>query len=80
MPPDDFAGCVFRCSYCHISGDRETALFRASQRNECTECSGWWTWELKHVIEDDTLFGHKQRALEVLRDKGYGFTMWDINR
>jgi radical SAM superfamily enzyme YgiQ (UPF0313 family) len=31
-------------------------------------------------IEDDTLFGQKQRALRLLQDvKGYGFRMWDIN-
>jgi radical SAM superfamily enzyme YgiQ (UPF0313 family) len=75
-------GCVFRCSYCHISGDRETALFRVkSAKRVHVELQRLKDLGVTDVfIEDDTLFGQKQRALELLRDiSGYGFRMWDIN-
>jgi radical SAM superfamily enzyme YgiQ (UPF0313 family) len=75
-------GCIFRCSYCHISGDRETALFRVKSTERVhAELQRLMDLGVTDVfIEDDTLFGHKQRALELLWDIiGYGFRMWDIN-
>lgn len=75
-------GCVFRCSYCHISGDSETALFRVKSAERVhVELQRLKDIGVTDVfVEDDTLFGHKQRAIQLLRDiSGYGFRMWDIN-
>ena len=75
-------GCVFHCSYCHISGDRETALFRTkSTKRVHAELQRLVDLGVDNVfVEDDTLFGRKQRALQLLREmKRYEFRMWDIN-
>ncbi|WP_455387475.1 B12-binding domain-containing radical SAM protein [Petrachloros mirabilis] len=75
-------GCIFRCAYCHISGEREEAKFRAKSIDRvCAELERLRELGVKHVfIEDDTLFGNKRRGIDLLlRIREYGFNLWDIN-
>jgi radical SAM superfamily enzyme YgiQ (UPF0313 family) len=75
-------GCVFRCAYCHITGDQETGRYRVKSIPRVhAELELLKELGVTDVfIEDDTLFGRKQRSIQLLRDiRGYGFRMWDIN-
>jgi radical SAM superfamily enzyme YgiQ (UPF0313 family) len=81
-------GCVFTCSYCHISGETEDSpagaisKFRVkSDDRVLAELD-----ELKRLgvtqvfIEDDSLFGWKRRGVELIRKvQGYGFDIFDVN-
>lgn len=75
-------GCIFNCSFCHISGDLEAAEFRTKsfERVEL-ELQRLRDLGVENVfVEDDTLFGRKHRAIKLLRRiNGHGFRMWDIN-
>lgn len=81
-------GCVFKCKYCHISGEGENSLagnlstFRTKSMDRVEQ----EFQRLKELgvedlfLEDDTLFGHKRRGIELLkRVKKFGFKLWDIN-
>ena len=75
-------GCMSRCLYCHISGDGKAARFRAKSlervRSELQRLQDIGVTDV--FLEDDTLFGRKQRAVDLLRHvRGHGFRLWDIN-
>ena len=81
-------GCVFKCKYCHISGEGLHSLsgnvstFRVKSmervEQEFQKLKDLGVEEL--FLEDDTLFGHKRRGIELLkRIKKFGFNLWDIN-
>ena len=81
-------GCVFACAYCHIAGETEGSLagpigrFREkSDERALDELAVLRGLGVKQVfIEDDTLFGHKQRALRLLRKiRGAGVDILDVN-
>lgn len=68
-------GCAFRCTYCHIAGEIEGSISgpiakyrvksdqRVLQELEVLKALG-----IKHVfLEDDMLFGYKERALRLLK-------------
>ncbi len=78
-------GCVFSCNYCHISGEHDEpsiSQFRVKSvtrvRQELTKLKSLGVEHL--FIEDDTLFGHKQRGIGLLKQiKDFGFHLWGIN-
>ena len=78
-------GCIFKCSYCHISGEQDypsIGRFRVKSDHRVLK-------ELERLndlgvdnlfIEDDTFFGHKQRGIRLLKlMKEFGFKVWDVN-
>jgi len=81
-------GCPFSCSYCHISS--ETAdessgaigKFRVKSINRViNELEILKSLGVKQVfIEDDSIFGKKKRAIEMLKQiKGSGVQILDVN-
>jgi radical SAM superfamily enzyme YgiQ (UPF0313 family) len=75
-------GCVFRCSYCHISGEQGICKFRVKSLDRVSlELKKLRTLGVENLfIEDDTLFGNKPRGLDVLRlVQQFSFKVWDIN-
>ena len=81
-------GCVFKCRYCHISGEQNGSLsgpigrFRVkSDERVIAEFEKLRSLGVEHLfLEDDTLFGKKRRGIELLRKvKDFGFHLWDIN-
>ena len=81
-------GCPFHCAYCHIAGEREGSLagpigrFRAkSDDRVLAELDVLKGLGVEHVfIEDDSLLGHKKRALRLLRKiRGAGIDICDLN-
>ena len=81
-------GCVFACAYCHIAGETDGSLagpigrFREkSDERVIDELAVLRGLGVKQVfIEDDTLFGHKQRAVRLLRKiQGAGVDILDVN-
>lgn len=81
-------GCVFKCKYCHISGEGTGSLsgnvstFRIKSidrvKVEFQKLKDLGVEEL--FLEDDTLFGHKRRGIQLLKEiKEFGFKLWDIN-
>ena len=81
-------GCVFKCKYCHISGEGLNSLAGnlSTFRTKSMERIEVEFQRLKDLgveelfLEDDTLFGHKRRGINLLKGiKKYGFKLWDIN-
>jgi len=75
-------GCPFNCQYCHISGEDGIARFRVkSGQRVCLELETLSDLGVKELfIEDDSLFGRKQRGIDVLQTvRDSGFHVWDIN-
>jgi len=81
-------GCVFTCSYCHIAGETEDSLagpvgrFRVkSDGRVLAELEELKRIGVKQVfLEDDTLFGRKQRGIRLLKQiKGAGVDILDVN-
>lgn len=81
-------GCVFKCSYCHISGEQKGSIFGPigkfrvkSEERVIDEFKKLKSLGVEHLfLEDDTLFGMKRRGIDLLRKvKSFGFHMWDIN-
>ena len=81
-------GCVFTCSYCHIVKEQAGEVaggigrFRIKSDGrvlaELDELRGLGVRQL--FIEDDTLFGYRQRAIDLLgKIKGQGFEILDLN-
>jgi len=75
-------GCVFKCKYCHISGEGLISTFRIKSmervEQEFQKLKDLGVEEL--FLEDDTLFGHKRRGIQLLKNiKRFGFKLWDIN-
>ncbi|MFZ2253543.1 MAG: radical SAM protein [Minisyncoccia bacterium] len=75
-------GCVFKCGYCHISGENGIGRFRVKStervQSELERLKELGVTEI--FIEDDSLLAHKRRGMELLRwIRGNGFRMWDIN-
>ena len=68
-------GCIFACKYCHIAGETvgsdsgPIGRFRIkSDERVMREVDNLMKLGVNTVyIEDDTLFGHKQRAIRLLR-------------
>jgi radical SAM superfamily enzyme YgiQ (UPF0313 family) len=81
-------GCVFACSYCHIAKEQEGEVaggigtFRVkSDARVLSELDALRRLGVRQVfIEDDTLFGYRRRAIDLLRKiKGQGFEILDVN-
>ena len=81
-------GCVFACSYCHIAKERDGEVaggigrFRIkSDARVLAELDELRRLGVRQVfIEDDTLFGHRRRGIDLLRQvKGRGFEILDVN-
>lgn len=81
-------GCVFKCLYCHIAGETEGSLsgpvgrFRIkSDERVLAEINELKRLGVKQVyIEDDTLFGNKQRAIRLLgKINGAGVDILGVN-
>jgi radical SAM superfamily enzyme YgiQ (UPF0313 family) len=81
-------GCVFACSYCHIAKERDGEVaggigtFRVkSDARVLSELDALRRLGVRQVfIEDDTLFGYRRRAIDLLRKiKGQGFEILDVN-
>jgi radical SAM superfamily enzyme YgiQ (UPF0313 family) len=81
-------GCVFACSYCHIAKEQDGEVaggigrFRIkSDARVLAELAELRRLGVRQVfIEDDTLFGYRQRAIDLLRKiKGQGFEILDVN-
>lgn len=75
-------GCVFCCRFCHISGEPEIGRFRvksiARVQSELDRLQAIGVTDL--FIEDDTLFGRKRRAIELLHQISVSsFRLWGIN-
>ncbi len=81
-------GCAFRCTYCHIAGETEGSIsgpigqYRIKSDDRVLR-------ELEYLkdlgvtnvfLEDDMLFGHKARALDLLRKiQNAGVAISDVN-
>jgi radical SAM superfamily enzyme YgiQ (UPF0313 family) len=81
-------GCVFSCSYCHISHEKDADIsgnigrFRIKSDERVVEELGVLeAMGVKQVfVEDDTLFGMKRRGVELLRKiRGHGLDVLDVN-
>jgi radical SAM superfamily enzyme YgiQ (UPF0313 family) len=81
-------GCVFACSYCHIGKEQDGEVaggigrFRVkSDARVLSELDALRRLGVRQVfIEDDTLFGYRRRAIDLLRKiKGQGFEILDVN-
>jgi radical SAM superfamily enzyme YgiQ (UPF0313 family) len=81
-------GCVFACSYCHIAKEQDGEVaggigrFRVkSDARVLSELDALRRLGVRQVfIEDDTLFGYRRRAIDLLRKiKGQGFEILDVN-
>jgi anaerobic magnesium-protoporphyrin IX monomethyl ester cyclase len=81
-------GCVFSCSYCHIANEQDGEVsggigrFRIkSDARVLSELESLKRLGVRQVfIEDDTLFGYRRRAIDLLRKiKGQGFEILDVN-
>lgn len=81
-------GCVFACEYCHIAGETENSAsgpigrFRVkSDDRVLAELAELKRLGVKQVfVEDDTIFGMKRRAINLLRKiRGAGFNILDVN-
>ena len=81
-------GCVFACSYCHIAKEQDGEVaggigrFRIkSDARVLAELDELRRLGVRQVfIEDDTLFGYRRRAIDLLRKiKGQGFEILDVN-
>jgi radical SAM superfamily enzyme YgiQ (UPF0313 family) len=81
-------GCVFTCSYCHIAKEQDGEVaggigrFRIkSDARVLAELDELKRLGVRQVfIEDDTLFGYRRRAIDLLRKiKGRGFEILDVN-
>jgi len=81
-------GCVFSCSYCHISREKAGQVsgnigrFRIkSDERVAEELRVLKGLGVKQVfVEDDTLFGMKRRGIELLRKiRGHGLEVLDVN-
>lgn len=81
-------GCPFSCSYCHISKEEDGEVaggigrFRVkSDERVLSELDALRQLGVRQVfVEDDSLFGYRRRAIELLRKiKGQGFDILDVN-
>jgi radical SAM superfamily enzyme YgiQ (UPF0313 family) len=81
-------GCVFTCSYCHIAKEQDGEVaggigrFRIkSDARVLAELDELRRLGVRQVfIEDDTLFGYRRRAIDLLRKiRGQGFEILDVN-
>jgi len=81
-------GCVFTCQYCHIAGETDGSLsgsigrFRIkSNERVLAELDNLKAIGVDQVfVEDDTLFGMKRRAIDLLRMiKGANLDIIDVN-
>ena len=81
-------GCVFACSYCHISGETKDGLsgsigaFRVkSEQRVLEELQVLKDLGVQHVfISDDTLFGRKPRAKRIFEQvQRLGLHLSDVN-
>jgi len=81
-------GCVFQCLYCHIAGELPGSLsgeigrFRIkSEDRVLAEVAELKKIGVKQVfVEDDTLFGMKRRAIDLLHMiKGQSLEIIDVN-
>ncbi len=81
-------GCAFSCTYCHIAGETTGSLFGAigkyrvkSIERILQELEVLKRLGVTHVfLEDDMLFGHKDRMIRVLREiRGIGVEVSDVN-
>ena len=81
-------GCAFACTYCHIAGETPDSLFGAigkyrikSDERVLEELEEQKRLGVTHVfLEDDMLFGHKERAIRLLRKiRGAGVEISDVN-
>ncbi len=81
-------GCIFSCSYCHISTETEESIsgpiskFRMkSDERVLSELYQLKKLGVKEIfIEDDTLFGRKKRAINLLKKmRGEGVDTYLIN-
>ncbi|HYH38484.1 MAG TPA: radical SAM protein [Azospirillum sp.] len=81
-------GCVFTCSYCHISGEADGDVagpigkFRVKSTGRVmAELDRLRDLGVKQVfIEDDSLFGMKRRGIDLIRSvRTSGFEIFDVN-
>lgn len=81
-------GCAFRCTYCHIAGETEGSIsgpigrYRIkSDDRVLRELEELKRLGVTHVfLEDDMLFGYKERALRLLRKiRSEGIEISDVN-
>lgn len=81
-------GCIFRCTYCHISTETEESVAGQigkhrikSDDRVLEELDQLKQLGVKQVfLEDDSLFGHKQRAIRLLRKmRGAGVDTYLVN-
>ncbi|MEO0971837.1 MAG: radical SAM protein [Pseudomonadota bacterium] len=81
-------GCPFDCAYCHVAGEVEGSLsgpigsFRVkSDDRVLAEIEALKDLGVQHVfVEDDSLLGHKQRGLRLLKKiHGAGLEIVDLN-
>lgn len=81
-------GCPFKCSFCHIAGETAGSLsgpigkFRIkSDERVLRELDKLKSMNIKQIfIEDDSIFGKKQRAIRLLKKvSDYGFHILDVN-
>ena len=75
-------GCIFKCSYCHISGEPLIGKFRIkSDARVLKELEALSSLGVDNLfIEDDTFFGHKRRGMNLLKlMKKFSFKIWDVN-
>ena len=81
-------GCPFACSFCHIAGETKDSesgaigKFRIkSHERVLKELDILKDLGVKQIfIEDDSIFGKKQRAIKLLKKvKDYGFDILDVN-
>lgn len=82
-------GCPFQCSFCHIASEKEEdsitgaiGLFRIKSiervKKELDVLRGLGVKQV--FIEDDSLFGRKNRGIDLLRAiKGQNFDIIDVN-
>ena len=81
-------GCTFKCSYCHIAGEINGSVsgpigrYRVkSDERVLAELDELKRLGVTHVyLEDDMLFGYKNRALRILRNiRKSGVEISDVN-
>lgn len=81
-------GCPFACSFCHIAGETQDSesgaigKFRIKSHDRVLkELDVLKDLGVKQIfIEDDSIFGKKQRAIKLLKKvKDYGFDILDVN-
>jgi anaerobic magnesium-protoporphyrin IX monomethyl ester cyclase len=81
-------GCAFKCTYCHIAGETADSIsgpigrYRVkSDERVLQELSELMRLGVTHIyLEDDMLFGHKERAIRLLgKMSDAGVMISDVN-